>query len=36
VETPATIRAMETDFAAAAERWDTAAAFLRDQFVRAD
>ena len=36
VETPATIRAMETDFAAAAERWDTAAAFLREQFVRAD
>lgn len=33
VETPATIRAMEVDFAAAAESWDAAAAFLRDAFT---
>jgi len=33
VETPATIRAVEVDFAAAADKWDTAATFLRDEFT---
>lgn len=36
VETPATIRAMAIDFRAAADRWDTAAAFLRDAFATAE
>jgi len=34
VETPATVRAMPVDFDAAARQWDTAAAFLRDTFMR--
>jgi len=33
VETPRTIRAMQVDFDAAAEKWDTAAAFLRDELT---
>lgn len=32
VETPATVKAMEVDFEAAADLWDEAAAFLRDEF----
>ncbi|QDU54466.1 extracellular solute-binding protein [Aeoliella mucimassa] len=36
VETPATVRAMEVDFEAAADKWDeSAAAFLRDTFMAA-
>jgi iron(III) transport system substrate-binding protein len=34
VRTPAEVRAMEVDFAAAAKRWEVAAPFLRDQFMR--
>lgn len=33
VETPKTIKAMEVDFEAAAEKWDTAAKFIRDEFT---
>lgn len=33
VETPKTIKAMKIDFDAAAEKWDTAAEFLRDEFA---
>ncbi len=33
VETPHTIKPMQIDFSAAAEKWDTAAAFLRDEFA---
>ncbi|MBN1908478.1 MAG: extracellular solute-binding protein [Pirellulales bacterium] len=33
VETPQTVRAMEVDFDKAAEKWDTAAKYLRDQFA---
>jgi iron(III) transport system substrate-binding protein len=33
VETPATVHAMQVDFAAAAERWDTAAKFLEQRFA---
>jgi iron(III) transport system substrate-binding protein len=33
VETPQTIRAMHVDFQAAADKWDTAAKFLRDEFA---
>ena len=36
VESPRTVRAMEVDFAAAAEVWDTAAMFLRDLFAIAN
>jgi iron(III) transport system substrate-binding protein len=36
VETPQTIRAMDVDFRAAAEKWDTAAKFLRDEFASGD
>ena len=36
VETPHTIKAMQVDFSAAAEKWDTAAAFLRDEFARGE
>jgi iron(III) transport system substrate-binding protein len=36
VETPETIRAMQVDFAAAADKWETAAQFLRDEFTGAD
>ena len=36
VETPRTIRAMQVDFQEAAEKWDTAAKFLRDQFATAN
>jgi len=35
VETPRTVKAMPVDFAAAAEKWDTAAKFLRDEFTGA-
>ena len=35
VETPATVRPMRVDFAAAAEKWDIASAFLRDEFTGA-
>lgn len=33
VETPATVKAMEVDFAAAAEAWESTAEFLRDEFT---
>ena len=36
VETPRTIRAMEVDFEAAADAWDDAAPFIRDEFVAAE
>ena len=36
VETPHTVKPMQVDFSAAAEKWDTAAAFLRDEFATAD
>jgi iron(III) transport system substrate-binding protein len=32
VETPQTVRAMKVDFAAAAEKWDATAKFLREEF----
>ena len=35
VKTPAEVRAMDVDFAAAAKMWDVAAPFLRDEFMRA-
>ncbi len=35
VETPETIKAMEVDFTAAAEKWDVAYEFLRDEFASA-
>lgn len=34
VETPRTVKSMPVDFAAAARQWDTAAAFIRDQFTQ--
>ena len=33
VETPQTVRAMEVDFEAAADKWDAAAEYLRDRFT---
>lgn len=33
VESPATVRAMQVDFAAAAKRWKEVATFLRDEFT---
>ena len=36
VETPETIRAMKVDFAAAADKWETTAKFLRDEFSGAE
>ena len=33
VETPQTVKPMKIDFHAAAEKWDTAASFLRDEFT---
>jgi iron(III) transport system substrate-binding protein len=36
IETPATIRPMQIDFAQAAQMWSTAAAFLRDTFTGAE
>ncbi|HUY35916.1 MAG TPA: extracellular solute-binding protein [Pirellulales bacterium] len=36
VQTPATIKAMPVDFAAAARQWETAAAFLREKFATAE
>ena len=33
VETPQTVKPMQVDFNAAAARWDTAAAFLKDEFT---
>lgn len=33
VQSPATVRAMQVDFTAAAKRWDTVAKFLRDEFT---
>jgi iron(III) transport system substrate-binding protein len=33
VQTPKTIRAMEVDFEAAADKWDAAAKFIRDEFT---
>jgi iron(III) transport system substrate-binding protein len=36
VETPKTIRAMQVDWDAAAESWDAAAAFIRDEFTAAE
>lgn len=35
VETPATVRAMQVDFEAAAGKWDAAYEFLRDEFAAA-
>ncbi|MBN2023620.1 MAG: extracellular solute-binding protein [Pirellulales bacterium] len=32
-QTPRTVRPMQVDFESAAEKWDTAAAFLRDEFT---
>lgn len=34
VETPQTIHAMQVDFEAAAEKWETAAEFVRDEFAK--
>jgi iron(III) transport system substrate-binding protein len=36
VETPKTIKAMPVDFAAAAEKWESAAKFMRDKFATGD
>ena len=36
VETPQTVKATEVDFGAAAEKWDAAARFLRDEFATGD
>ncbi len=36
VETPRTVKAMDVDFAAAAKKWDQAAAFIRDEFATAE
>ena len=36
VQTPQTIRAMDVDFSAAADKWDSAAEFLRGEFVSAE
>src|SRR5262245_27299400 len=36
VETPQTVKAMDVDFRAAAEKWDLAAKFLRDEFASGD
>lgn len=36
VESPKTVRGMVVDFEAAAEKWNTAAKFLRDEFATAD
>ena len=36
VETPQTIKPMDVDFRAAAEKWDTAAKFLREEFATGD
>ena len=36
VETPATVRALEIDFAAAADKWDVSSTYLREQFMRAN
>ncbi len=33
VETPHTIQAMKVDFQKAADKWETAAKFLRDEFA---
>lgn len=33
VETPTTVKAMPVDFRAAAEKWETAAQFIRDEFA---
>ena len=33
VETPRTVKAMEVDFRAAADRWETARRFIRDEFA---
>ncbi len=36
VKTPSEVRAMDVDFAAAAEKWETAARFLREEFTAAN
>jgi iron(III) transport system substrate-binding protein len=36
VKTPPEIRAMEVDWAAAADKWDTAAEFLKTEFAAAN
>jgi len=36
VETPHTVRPMKVDFRAAADKWETAATFLRDEFMTPD
>ena len=33
LETPKTVKAMQVDFSAAADKWDAAAQFLRDEFT---
>ena len=34
VETPATVKAMQVDFAAAARQWDAAAKFIQEEFLK--
>jgi iron(III) transport system substrate-binding protein len=36
VATPQTVRAMEVDWTAAAQAWDSAAEFMRDEFSAAE
>ena len=36
VETPQTIRAMQVDWPAAADSWDAAAAYIREEFTAAE
>jgi hypothetical protein len=36
VKTPSQVKAMEVDWSAAAEKWDTAAKFLQNEFTVAN
>jgi hypothetical protein len=36
VKTPAQVRAMNVDWSAAAEKWDAAAQFLKEEFAAGD
>jgi hypothetical protein len=36
VQTPETVKPMQVDFSAAAEKWDAAAKFIRDEFATAE
>ena len=36
MKTPSEVRAMEVDWSAAAEKWDTAAEFLKTEFAAAE